>query len=84
MQEDALKDVAILVIANKQDVAHSMSVSELEDKLDLSRNLPGMRWRIQAASATQGYGLREGFDWLADELAKKWNNLGTDLCKISI
>jgi hypothetical protein len=48
-----------------------MSVSELEDKLDLSRNLPGMRWRIQAASATQGYGLREGFDWLADELAKK-------------
>ncbi|XP_046457809.1 ADP-ribosylation factor 4-like isoform X4 [Daphnia pulex] len=71
LQEDALKDVAILVIANKQDLAHSMSVSELEDKLDLSRNLPGMRWRIQAASATQGYGLREGFDWLADELAKK-------------
>jgi hypothetical protein len=28
--------------------------------------------------------LREGFDWLADELAKKWNNLGTDLCTIWI
>jgi signal recognition particle receptor subunit beta len=70
LQEDASKDVAILVIANKQDLAHSMSVSELENKLDFSRNLPGRRWRIQAASATQGYGLREGFDWLADKLAK--------------
>ena len=70
LQEDALKDVAILVLANKQDLAHSMSVSELEEKLDLRQNLAGRRWHIQATSATQGTGLREGFDWLADELAK--------------
>jgi signal recognition particle receptor subunit beta len=70
LKDDTLKDVVILVFANKQDLPHSMSASELEEKLNLSHHLAGRRWHIQAASATQGYGLREGFDWLADELAK--------------
>ena len=70
LNEDPLKGAVILVFANKQDVTNSMSVSELEEKLNLSRHLAGRRWHIQAASGIQGTGLHEGFDWLANALAK--------------
>lgn len=56
--------------ANKQDLAESMSVRELADKLDVNLHLAGRRWHIQLASALQGNGLRAGFLWLVNELSK--------------
>lgn len=60
----------ILLYANKQDLAESMSVRELADKLDVNLHLAGRRWHIQSASALQGNGLRAGFLWLVNELSK--------------
>jgi len=70
LQEDELRDAAILVFANKQDLPNAMNAAELTDKLGL-HNLRNRRWYIQATCATQGNGLYEGLDWLSNELAKK-------------
>ncbi|XP_057380203.1 ADP-ribosylation factor 4-like [Daphnia carinata] len=70
LQDERLRNVPILIYANKQDLAESMSVYELADKLDVNCQLAGRRWHIQSASAVQGNGLRAGFLWLANELRK--------------
>ncbi|KZS11428.1 ADP ribosylation factor 6-like protein [Daphnia magna] len=70
LQDEGLRNVPILLYANKQDLAESMSVRELADKLDVNLHLAGRRWHIQSASALQGNGLRAGFLWLVNELSK--------------
>ncbi|CAL1592169.1 unnamed protein product [Knipowitschia caucasica] len=69
LQEDELKDAALLVFANKQDLPNAIPVSELTEKLGLNslRNKP---WHVESTCATQGTGLYEGLDWLSNELAK--------------
>ncbi len=60
--EEELRDVRILIYANKQDLPNVMSVHEITEKL----NLRGLRqeWYIIASSATSGDGLYEGLEWL--------------------
>jgi ADP-ribosylation factor protein 1 len=71
LNEDELRDAALLVMANKQDLPSAMSASELSDKLGLS-NLRHRRWYIQSTCATTGEGLFDGLDWLSrDGLAGK-------------
>ncbi|XP_075998398.1 ADP-ribosylation factor 4-like [Genypterus blacodes] len=67
--EDELKDAALLVFANKQDLPNALSVSELTDKLGL-QSIRGRTWYVQSTCATQGQGLYEGLDWLSNELNK--------------
>lgn len=69
LNEDELRDATLLVFANKQDLPHAMSASELIDKLEL-KGLGNKRWYMQATCATQGTGLYEGLDWLSNELSK--------------
>ena len=70
MSNDMLRDAALLVYANKQDLPGSMAPSDLADKLQLS-NLRGRDHYIQPSSATSGEGLHEGLDWLAKTLGKR-------------
>ncbi|KAE8296389.1 ADP-ribosylation factor 4 [Larimichthys crocea] len=70
LSEDELKDAALLVFANKQDLPNALTVSELTDKLGL-HSLRNKTWHIQSTCATHGTGLYEGLDWLSRELYKK-------------
>ncbi|XP_029969042.1 ADP-ribosylation factor 4 [Salarias fasciatus] len=70
IQEDELKDAVLLVMANKQDLPNSMSVTDLTEKLGLP-SLRNRTWYVQATCATQGTGMYEGLDWLSNELAKQ-------------
>ncbi|XP_019906628.2 ADP-ribosylation factor 4 isoform X1 [Esox lucius] len=68
LEEDQLRDVVLLVFANKQDLPNAMSVCDITDTLGLRKlNIP---WFVQPTCATQGSGLLEGLDWLADRLSK--------------
>jgi len=67
--EDELKDAALLVFANKQDLPNAMGPTDITDQLGL-HNLRGRQWFIQGTTATNGQGLYEGLDWLSNELAK--------------
>jgi len=71
VQDDQLIDAVFLILANKQDIPNAMNVYELTDKLGLHELLQNRMWHIQATSATQGYGLYEGLEWLSDELSNK-------------
>ena len=70
-QEDELRDIIVLVFANKQDLPYAMSVAEVADKLGL-HSLKNSKWYIQACCATSGDGLFEGLDWLASAVKEKF------------
>lgn len=70
LNEDELRDAALLVFANKQDLPNAMSTAQMTEKLGLNA-LRQRSWYIQAACATTGEGLYEGLDWLASVLKNK-------------
>lgn len=69
LKTEELANAAVLVMANKQDIAE-MSVSEVAEKLNLY-SLRGREWFIQGTNALSGAGLFEGFDWLSKALNSK-------------
>ncbi|KAK7119041.1 hypothetical protein R3I94_021028 [Phoxinus phoxinus] len=70
LAEDEMRDVVLLVLANKQDLPKAMTVSELTDRLGL-HTLRGRQWFVQPTCAVHGSGLYEGLDWLSDQLSKR-------------
>ena len=70
LSEDELRDAAVLVFANKQDLPNAMSVAEVTDKLGL-HSIRNRKWYIQSTCATSGDGLYEGLDWLSNVLNAK-------------
>jgi small GTP-binding protein len=68
--EEELKDAALLIFANKQDLNGAVSPNELTEILEMGK-INNRRWLVQGSSATSGQGLKEGLDWLANALLKK-------------
>ena len=70
LNEDGLKDAALLIFANKQDLSGAMSSTEVAEKLDLA-TVNDREWYIQGTCAMTGGGLYEGLDWLSKAVSKK-------------
>ena len=70
LAEDNLRDACLLVFANKQDLPQAMEVSEMADKLGLSK-LRTRKWFINGCCATSGDGLFEGLDWMSKTLDER-------------
>ncbi|KAK3512549.1 hypothetical protein QTP70_015623, partial [Hemibagrus guttatus] len=70
IEEDALRDAVVLVLANKQDLPNAVPVHEMTEKLRLHA-MKGRDWYIQSTCATNGAGLYEGLDWLSNQLSKQ-------------
>jgi small GTP-binding protein len=66
---DELRDAAVLVFANKQDLPGAMSVKEIASNLGLEKQR--RQWHVQGAVATKGDGLYEGLDWICNTLKAK-------------
>jgi len=62
-----MRNSAILVFANKQDMKSAMTPMEVCEALGLY-DLRNRKWHIQGTCATKGEGLYEGLDWLATTL----------------
>ena len=63
LTEDELRDIPLLVFANKQDLPDAMTAEEVTEKLKLGQ-IRDHPWYIQPSSAIRGDGLFEGLDWL--------------------
>lgn len=63
LNEDELKDAALLVFANKQDQPGAKGAGEISEALRLGE-LRDRNWSIMACSAVDGSGVNEGMDWL--------------------
>ena len=70
LAEEELKDCAVLVMANKQDLNGALNPNDVTAKMGMGQ-LKGRQWLVQGTSATTGQGLKEGLDWMASVLLKK-------------
>jgi len=67
LREEELQKVSILVFANKQDLPNAVSTAHVSEQLGLS-TIRNRSWHIESAVATEGKGLTQGFEWLADNI----------------
>ncbi|WIA43757.1 hypothetical protein OEZ86_010182 [Tetradesmus obliquus] len=70
INDPLMKNSAILVFANKQDMRGCASPAEVCEALGMTE-LRGRRWHVQSAIAIRGEGLYEGLDWLANTLKSR-------------
>ena len=68
---ESLKNVPILVYANKQDLEGAVDPEDIESAFDLNRVKEGREYCIQPSVATQCIGVVEGTKWLLEHLLKK-------------
>lgn len=67
IDDPLMRNSAILVYANKQDMKGCLTTAEVCEALALPE-LRGRRWHVQASIAIRGEGLYEGLDWLSTTL----------------
>lgn len=65
-----LENAPLLVYANKQDLPEALTPDQIIEKLNL-RSLKGRSWLVQGTTGTEGKGLTEGLDWMAETLYKQ-------------
>ena len=65
LEVDELREVPLLVLANKQDLPNPLSVLEITDKLNLNK-ITDRPVHVQGCCATSGDGLYDGLDWIAN------------------
>ena len=59
--------VPLLVLANKQDLINALPANEVADGLNLF-NIRDRAWQIQPCSAKTGDGLKDGMQWLVQQV----------------
>lgn len=64
LNEEELRDAALLIFANKQDQPGARGAGDISEALQLGK-LKDRNWTIVACSAIDGRGINEGMDWLA-------------------
>ncbi|XP_049922289.1 ADP-ribosylation factor-like protein 11 isoform X3 [Epinephelus moara] len=60
LNDEKLRGVPLMVLANKKDLPHSMTIREISNQLDLPSYVDRL-WEIQACSALKGLGLQQAF-----------------------
>lgn len=65
LQEEELKEVPVMVFANKQDMPNAMTAAEVSEGLGLTE-IRNRQWAIFQTSAIKGSGILEGLDWLSN------------------
>jgi len=67
LTENELADANVLILANKQDLQNPLSTDELIILLGLDK-VVGRILKVQATSALTGDGIKEGMDWLSNQI----------------
>ena len=73
LEEDELKNAALLIYANKQDLPMAMNSAEIIEKLGL-HTLKTDNWFVQSTCATSGDGLQEGLEWLTEKIVSNYGD----------
>lgn len=63
LSEEELKDVPLLVFANKQDMKGALAPETVSDELGLAGGEKSRPWSVRGCCALTGNGLEEGLDW---------------------
>ncbi|KAK0428277.1 hypothetical protein QR680_010708 [Steinernema hermaphroditum] len=65
--DDELRDVPLLVFANKSDLLEESDTSDMTCKLGLPK-IKNRKWHVQSSCALTGEGVQEGLEWLFQNL----------------
>jgi small GTP-binding protein len=71
LAEPELKNIPVLILANKQDLPEALNCQKLKTELALSEEESRRPIKVQEASAILDKGLEEGFKWLVKKLSKE-------------
>lgn len=69
LSDEHMKQVPLMVLANKKDLPNSMTIREVSNLLDLP-SYSDRTWEIQGCSAVQGLGLQQAFLSVAKHIRK--------------
>jgi signal recognition particle receptor subunit beta len=69
LASDDLHKASLLVLANKQDIKHSLTAAEISHALNLT-SIKDHAWHIQACCALTGEGLYQGLEWIVSKLKR--------------
>mmetsp|Transcript_7713 Transcript_7713/g.22850 ORF Transcript_7713/g.22850 Transcript_7713/m.22850 type:complete len:229 (-) Transcript_7713:1242-1928(-) len=67
LKEERLMAASLLIFANKQDVPGALTVPQISEVLRLP-DFSNRNAHIEACSAVSGAGLREGMDWIVEDI----------------
>lgn len=70
LAEEKLIGVPVLIFANKQDLMNSARASEIAEGLNL-HTIRDRSWHIQACSALNGEGVKDGLNWISKNIQKR-------------
>ena len=63
-----MRNVVLLVFANKQDLEGALKPDEVAKALDLDRIAKDHVWKVEPSCATSGEGIFEGLSWLSQNV----------------
>lgn len=69
MDHEKLKNVPVLIFANKQDAKNALEIAKIEDLLDEDKFI-NRTWHVQPCSGRNGVGVKEGMEWLCKIVVK--------------
>ncbi|KAI8868785.1 putative ADP-ribosylation factor 6 [Ramicandelaber brevisporus] len=70
LSDEVMKNVMLLVFANKQDIPTAMTPAEVTEKLGLHA-MHEINWYVHPACALSGEGLYEGLSWMTNNIKSK-------------
>ncbi|KAJ3435415.1 adp-ribosylation factor [Anaeramoeba flamelloides] len=70
ISDPEMKEILILIFANKQDLPNVMTPAEITERLELHK-LRDRNWFVQPTCAINGDGLYEGLTWLSTNIKDK-------------
>uniref|UniRef100_A0A1I7SR08 ADP-ribosylation factor-like protein 3 n=1 Tax=Bursaphelenchus xylophilus TaxID=6326 RepID=A0A1I7SR08_BURXY len=68
LEEEKLKNVPVLIFANKQDLLNAATGSEIAEGMQLLNMSRDRIWQIQSCSALTGEGVKEGMEWISKNI----------------
>mmetsp|Transcript_13171 Transcript_13171/g.17219 ORF Transcript_13171/g.17219 Transcript_13171/m.17219 type:complete len:186 (+) Transcript_13171:112-669(+) len=72
LMQEKLAGACVLILANKQDLEGSLSGEELSLRLGLNAfHFNNRHHFVQACSAVTGQGLKEGIDWIVQDISNR-------------
>ena len=69
INDDRLRNIPVLVYANKQDLPQAMTPGTIYEKM--KETLRNRNFLVQGCTATTGKGLYDGLDWLSKALTEE-------------
>ncbi|XP_072266491.1 ADP-ribosylation factor-like protein 14 [Pyxicephalus adspersus] len=83
LQNELIKNVPVVLLANKQDIPGALNADEITRKFNMKKYCSDRDWYVQPCCAISGQGLAEGFSKVS-EFVKKSKDEALNFAKQSV